>query len=107
MAALPESFGDLRNETGTFMMAPGFEVSMGGNFGTLNGCIAANGVNFYGTAGGTIGGSVLNYSDQPMVMEGNGDLFFNRTGETEIPVGFEPVLNIVIKYDPSDYDEVL
>ncbi len=106
-ADLPESFGDLRNESGTFMMVPGFEVSMGGNFGTLNGCIAANGVNFYGTAGGTIGGSVLNYSDQPMVMEGNGDLYFNRTGDAEIPDGFDSVLNIVIKYDPSDYDEIL
>jgi hypothetical protein len=42
-----------------------------------------------------------------MELSGNSDLFFNRTGNTEIPVGFEPVLNIVIKYDPSDYDEVM
>jgi len=107
VADLPESFGDLRDETGTFMMAPGFAVSMGGSFDTLNGCIAANGVEFFGNAGGIIGGSILNYSDQPMELSGNSDLFFNRTGNTEIPVGFEPVLNIVIKYDPSDYDEVL
>jgi Tfp pilus assembly protein PilX len=107
VAELPESFGDLRDETGTFMMAPGFAVSMGGAFDTLNGCIAANGVEFFGNAGGIIGGSVLNYSDEPMVLSGNSNLFFNRTGETEIPVGFEPVLNIVIKYDPSDYDEIL
>jgi len=107
VAELPESFGDLRDETGTFMMAPGFAVSMGGSFDTLNGCIAANGVEFFGNAGGIIGGSILNYSDEPMVLSGNSDLFFNRTGNTEIPVGFEPVLNIVIKYDPSDYDEIL
>ncbi|MHC5165601.1 MAG: pilus assembly PilX N-terminal domain-containing protein [Planctomycetota bacterium] len=108
VAELPETFSsDLRNETGTFMMAPGFEVSMGGSFGTLNGCIAANGIEFFGNAGGIIGGSVLNYSDEPMELSGNSDLFFNRTGNTEIPVGFEPVLNIVIKYDPSDYDEVM
>lgn len=107
VSALPESYGTLREETGTFVMAPGFEVSMGGNFGTLNGCIAANGVNFFGNAGGTIGGSVLNYSDEPMELSGNSDLYFNRTGETEIPSGFEPVLNIVIKYDPSAYDEII
>ncbi len=107
VAELPESFGDLRDETGTFMIAPGFAVSMGGSFDTLNGCIAANGVEFFGNAGGIIGGSILNYSDEPMVLSGNSDLFFNRTGNTEIPVGFEPVLNIVIKYDPSDYDEIL
>ncbi|MDH4203354.1 MAG: pilus assembly PilX N-terminal domain-containing protein [Phycisphaerae bacterium] len=107
VATLPESFGDLRDDTGTFIMAPGFAVSMGGNFGTLNGCIAANGVDFFGNAGGVIGGSVLNYSDQPMELSGNSDLFFNRTGNTEIPNGFEPVLNIVIKYDPSAYDEII
>lgn len=107
VATLPESFGTLRDDTGTFIMAPGFAVSMGGNFGTLNGCIAANGVDFFGNAGGVIGGSVLNYSDNPMELSGNSDLFFNRTGNTEIPVGFEPVLNIVVKYDPSAYDEII
>lgn len=107
VASLPESFGALREETGTFMMTPGFKVAMGGNFGTLNGCIAANGVSFYGGAGGTIGGSVLNYSDNPMTMEGNSDLYFNRTGDTEIPDGFDSVLNIVVKYDPSNYDEII
>jgi hypothetical protein len=108
VAELPESFGeDLRSETGTFMMTPGFKVAMGGSFGTLNGCIAANGVSFYGGAGGTIGGSVLNYSDNAMTMEGNSDLYFNRTGDTEIPDGFDSVLNIVVKYDPSDYEEVI
>ena len=107
VAELSESFGDLRDETGTFMMTPGFAVSMGGSFDTLNGCIAANGVEFFGNAGGIIGGSILNYSDEPMELSGNSDLFFNRTGNTEIPGGFEPVLNIVIKYDPSAYDEVL
>ena len=107
VATLPESFGTLRDETGTFMMAPGFSVSMGGSFDTLNGCIAANGVEFFGNAGGTIGGSVLNYSDEPMELSGNSDLYFNRTGDTEVPDGFDSVLNIVIKYDPSAYDEVL
>jgi hypothetical protein len=107
VAELPESFGDLRDQTGTFMMAPGFAVSMGGSFDTLNGCIAANGVTFFGHAGGTIGGSVLNYSGEPMILSGDSDLFFNRTGDTEVPDGFDSVLNIVIKYDPSAYDEVL
>lgn len=107
VAELPESYGDLRNETGTFIMAPGFAVSMGGSFDTLNGCIAANGVEFFGNAGGIIGGSVLNYSDQPMELSGNSDLLFNRTGNTGIPGGFEPVLNIIIKYDPSAYEEII
>jgi hypothetical protein len=107
VAELPESFGTLRDETGTFMMAPGFAVSMGGSFDTLNGCIAANGVEFFGNAGGTIGGSVLNYSDEPMVLSGNSDLSFNRTGEVEVPDGFDIIEDFIIIYDPSAYDEVL
>ena len=84
-------------------MAPGFSASFGGNFDTLNGAIAANGIEFFGNAGGTIAGSVLNYSDTPMILSGNSDLFFNRSGITEIPAGFEP--EIVLHYDPASYDE--
>jgi len=106
VADLPEEesqFDGLREETGTFLMAPGFSASFGGNFDTLNGAIAANGITFFGDAGGTIAGSVLNYSDEPMILSGNSDLFFNRSGITEIPAGFEP--EIVLHHDPASYDE--
>ncbi len=96
-------FDGLREETGTFLMAPGFSAAFGGNFDTLNGAIAANGITFFGSAGGTIAGSVLNYSDTPMVLSGNNDLFFNRSGATEVPAGFEP--EIVLHHDPASYDE--
>lgn len=106
VAALPvEQYGSLTQETGTFLMAPGFSISLGGNFGTLNGCIAANGVEFFGNAGGEIGGSILNYSGEPMVLSGNSDLFFNRSGITKVPAGFVP--EIVVYYDPSSYEEIL
>ena len=56
-------------------------ASFGGNFVTpLCGAIAANGVEFYGNAGGTIYGSIINYSDTDMILSGNNDLFFNRSG---------------------------
>ena len=96
-------FDGLRDETGTFLMAPGFSVTFDGNFDTLNGAIAANGITFSGNAGGTIAGSVINYSDTPMVLSGNSDLFFNRSGITEVPAGFEP--EIVLHHDPASYDE--
>ncbi len=100
---LGEDFGALRDETGTFLMAPGFSVGLGGNFGTLNGAIAANGITFFGDAGGTITGSVLNYSDTPMVLSGNSDLFFNRSGAYEVPAGFEA--EIVLHYNTTSYRE--
>jgi Tfp pilus assembly protein PilX len=98
-------FGQLSGETGTFLMAPGFSASFGGNFDTLNGAIAANGIEFFGDAGGTIDGSVINYSPNPMVLTGNNDLFFNRSGTVEVPAGFE--VEIVLYYDSSSYSEVV
>jgi len=96
-------FNLLRNETGTFAMAPGFSMSFGGNFHTLNGVIAGNGIDFYGNAGGTVNGSVINYSTNEMTVTGNSDLLFNRSGITKVPAGFVPELRI--KYDPSSYSE--
>ncbi len=100
---LGSEFGNLSNETGTFLMAPGFSLSFNGNFQTINGAIAANGIAFSGNAGGTINGSVLNYADTAMDLSGNNDLIFNRYADTEIPAGFEP--EIVLKYDHTSYSE--
>jgi len=102
---LGPEFGQLRDETGTFLMAPGFTASFGGNFETLNGAIAANGIQFFGDAGGTIEGSVLNYSNTPMVLDGNTDLYFNRSGTAEMPAGFGP--EIILYYVPDSYSEVV
>ena len=104
---LPEEaqFNGLHDQTGTFVMAPGFHVSFGGSFSTLSGAIASNGIEFFGNAGGTINGSVINYSDEEMTLSGNSDLYFNRSGTSEAPAGFVP--EIVLEYDPSSYSEVL
>ncbi len=105
VSELPDEsqFDGLRDETGTFLMAPGFSATFLGNFDTLNGAIAANGIEFDGSAGGTIAGSVINYSDEPMILSGTSDLFFNRSGTTEVPAGFE--LEIVLQHEPASYDE--
>lgn len=100
-----EKFNGLHDQTGTFVMAPGFHVSFGGSFSTLSGAIAGNGVEFFGNAGGTINGSVINYSDEDMTLSGNSDLYFNRSGTTEVPAGFVP--EIVLEYDRTSYSEVL
>jgi Tfp pilus assembly protein PilX len=100
---LEPQFEQLREEPGTFLLAPGFSVSFGGNFETLNGVIAANGIEFFGDAGGTINGTAINYSDTAMNLTGNSDLSFN-SGAVEVPAGFE--FDIELKYDPASYSEV-
>ncbi len=99
-----EQFEGLQDETGTFVMAPGFHVSFGGNFSALCGAIAGNGIEFHGNAGGIINGSIINYSNEEMSLAGNSDLYFNRSGIDEIPTGFMP--EIILRYDPASYSEV-
>jgi Tfp pilus assembly protein PilX len=108
VATLPAEetqFDGLRDSAGTFIIAPGFHVSFGGSFDALCGAIAANGIEFYGNAGGEIKGSILNYSDNEMTLSGNSDLYFNRSGLDEIPAGFVP--EIILQYDASSYCEVI
>ncbi len=100
-------FDGIRNESGTFLMAPGFAVSFGGNFGTLNGCIVANGVKTYGNAGGEIMGSIINYATTPMLLEGK-NLRFNRSNKDDVPSGFKKKETVfwTINYAPTIYSEI-
>lgn len=98
-------FDGLQDKTGTFVMAPGFHVSFGGNFNTLCGAIAANGIEFYGNAGGIINGSIINFSDEEMLLSGNSSLYFNRSGTNNAPAGFVP--EIVLEYKPDSYSELM
>jgi Tfp pilus assembly protein PilX len=99
-----DKFAAIRTQTGTFLMAPGFSTSFGGNFHTLNGVIAANGINFHGNAGGTVNGSIINYSQTQMELTGNSDLRINASGTTNMPAGFTP--EVILRYDPTAYSEV-
>ena len=99
-----DKFAAIKTQTGTCLMTPGFAVSFGGNFHTLNGVIAANGIKFYGNAGGTVNGSIINYSDSQMELTGNSDLYISALGTANIPAGFEP--EIILRYEPSTYSEV-
>jgi hypothetical protein len=100
-----EQFGFLQDQTGTLILAPGFSIRFGGDFSTVNGVIAASGIEFQGNAGGVINGSVINYSDACMTLDGNTDLIFNRSGTKKNPAGFEPQLNLQLAsggyYEPS------
>jgi hypothetical protein len=39
-----------------------------------------------------------------MTLSGNTDLYFNRSGVTEVPAGFEP--EIILTYVPDSYTEI-
>ena len=96
-------FDAIRDEEGSSIVAPGFAMSFQGNFSTLEGVVAVSGVHFSGNVAAEIKGTIINYSDQPMIIEGNATMNFDRSASTKIPAGFDT--HRVLTYDPSSYDE--
>jgi hypothetical protein len=94
-------FDALRQEQGSCVLAPGFKVSFNKNFGAINGVIAASGLYFANNATTNIQGTLINYSDQPLVVERNINATFDRSAMVEIPAGFD--LYRVLKYNPASY----
>ncbi len=104
LSSLPEpQFDGIRDETGTFIVAPGFKADFEGPFTTVSGAIGANGIKFGGNAGGTINGSLINYSSTPMQLGGKNNITFNCT-PGQVPAGFAQ--QVILRYDPSSYSEV-
>lgn len=90
VSQLPQDsqFDGLRDMTGTFILAPGFDLSFSGNFNTIGGAIAASGISFSGNARGTISNTIINYSDDPMMIIGNSDFTIDHTNSNPSPSGF-------------------
>jgi len=98
-------FAELKEKTGTFVLAPGFDVSFRGNFSTLNGAIAGNGISFSGNSGGTVKGSLINYADTQVTFSGNSELYFDHLETDDVPAGFET--DVALQYDPNSYSELI
>ena len=96
-------FDAIRQEEGSSIVAPGFAMSFQGNFSTLEGVVAVSGVTFTGNVNAMIKGTIINYSNQPMIVEGNASMNFDRSASTKVPAGFDTLR--VLNYDPSSYDE--
>ncbi|MFH1719442.1 MAG: hypothetical protein ABIF19_18985, partial [Planctomycetota bacterium] len=97
-------FDAIRGEVGSSIVAPGFAMSFQGNFSTLEGVVAVSGVRFSGNVAAQIKGTIINYSDTPMIIEGNASMNFDRAGSTKIPAGFDTLR--VLTYNPSYYEEL-
>ena len=97
-------FDAIQNETGTFIIAPGFSADFSGQANVVDGVIAVAGASFTGQAGGTINGSIINYSTNPVELSGQSSLSFNQSGTTNNPAGFAAVQ--VVEYNAASYGEV-
>ncbi len=96
-----EQFAALEDMAGTSIVAPGFSASFTGNFSAIDGVVAVSGIEFSGNASADIRGTIINYSDEPTVVDGNISLSFDRAASTTIPAGFDT--HRVLAYNPSSY----
>lgn len=102
---LPDTpeFAAIKEETGTFILAPGFGVTFAGNFTAINGSIAADQLTFTGTAEGTVKGSVIGLADLQTSVGGNVDIYVDRQDADADPSGFVP--SIGFEPIPDSYAE--
>ncbi|MFW6155337.1 MAG: hypothetical protein ACOC95_08980 [Planctomycetota bacterium] len=87
---LPNSpqFADLRDMPGSMLLAPGFGVHFTGNFGTVNGALAADKFMMTGNAGGIVHGPIICYSDSDFTLTGNAHFAIDRSQYDGDPPGF-------------------
>jgi hypothetical protein len=77
----------LQKLTGSFMLCPSFAVSVTGNFGTIGGSIVAGSLSMTGNAGGTVQGSVIGMTDNPLILNGHSSITISSTGTSNYPTG--------------------
>jgi hypothetical protein len=94
----------IREETGSSILAPGFAASFEGNFSAIDGVMAVSGASFTGNVNAVVKGTMINYSETPVIVEGNATMIFDRANSTKVPAGFD--FWRVLNYDPSSYTEM-
>ncbi len=104
ISTLPASYGDERNLTGAFLLAPGFLTKMWGNFGTVGGSIISSQFAMGGSAEGTVKGSVIQLNDLPTSITGSADVIIASTGTSDYPSGV--TFGLTFKPLPGSYYEV-
>jgi hypothetical protein len=97
-------FDAIRQEEGSSILAPAFSVAFAGNFSALSGVLAVSGVHFSGNVNAVVEGTIVNYSDNPTVIEGNATLNFDRSNNITVPAGFDT--HRILSYNPSSYEEL-
>ncbi len=101
---LPQ-YTQVKQLTGTFIAAEGFDVSFAGQFTTINGTIAASKLTFSGQASGTVRGSVIGLANNSSSISGTVDIIIDRSNGATIPPGFHMPLRVSVL--PLTYAEAV
>jgi hypothetical protein len=84
-----EMFHELREMTGTFILAPSFRVKFENESGVINGNIAADHVKFENSFNGTLRGGIMCYGTDEVMAEDHSSFTIDRGKYTKVPAGFK------------------
>ena len=105
LSALPSDskFDGLRDLSGTFIVAPGFDVIFQGNFGAVAGSVAAERISITGNTSGSFTGTLLNLGNYPLTISGSSSIALSAPGEDK-----RPGLRFTERYAPvkASYKEI-
>lgn len=87
---LPElpMFEEVRQLTGSFILAPGFRVKFENESGVISGIVAAEHVRFENSFNGTLLGGIISYGTDEMMAENNSRIVVDRSDYYDVPAGF-------------------
>ena len=104
--ALPNEpvYAAVKEQTGTFVAAPGFGLTFKGNVTVDNGSIAGDQLTFSGNAEGIVHGSVIGLKDVPTSVGGSVEIYVDRTNADQNPAGFAP--SVALEPDAESYLEL-
>jgi hypothetical protein len=89
VSQLPDcpEFEAIRDMTGSFLLAPGYEAIFNGSFSSISGAIVASKMAFGGDAAGTVIGSVVNLDDTDLTISGDATIVIDHSEDVELPYG--------------------
>jgi hypothetical protein len=82
-------FREIRELTGSFILAPGFRVRFENESGAINGIVAAEHVKFENIFNGTLCGGIICYGEDEIVAENLSSFTIDKSSLHEVPAGFE------------------
>ena len=95
---------DLLAMGGASILAPGFNVTFGGNAGSVGGTMVADSFKFFGNAGGDIAGTVIALGGKPLEISGSAQIRRSRP-TVEVPAGL--LFSKTYKPQQETYREVM
>ncbi len=106
---LPDMIGEVsmlevKEHTGTFVLAPGFGVQFFGHANTITGAIAADKIGFWNHPEIEVTGFILGLTDEKMELDGHTVITIDSDNADQNPAGF--VFPKILTPNPNSYTEV-